>query len=102
MAQDANIVCAGDGKVTRGLLEFIIFSVLTCGIYAWFWYYSLGNRLAEAAPHYGLYFSENGTTIILWLVLGTWLCGIGTFVAMYILIKNLNALAHAYNTGSYR
>lgn len=97
MAQDANTVCAGDGKSTPGLVQFILLSVLTCGIYGWFWYYSLANRLAENAPRYGLTFTENGTTVLLWLILGVWLCGLGQFVAMNILINNMNRLAHAYN-----
>lgn len=97
MAQDANVVCAGDGKSTPGLLQFILLSMVTCGIYGWYWYYSLGNRLAENAPRYGMNFSENGTTVLLWLILGAWLCGLGQFVAMHILIINMNRLAHAYN-----
>ena len=98
MAQDANTVCAGDGKQTAGLVAFILLSLCTCGIYAWFWYYGLGNRLAENAPRYGLTFTEKGTTVLMWLIFGSFLCGIGQFVAMHILIKNMNQLAHAYNT----
>lgn len=97
MAQDANTVCAGDGKQTSGLLVFIVLSFITCGIYAWIWYYSLGNRLAENAPRYGLTFTENGTTVLMWQIFGALLCGIGPFIAMNILINNMNRLAHAYN-----
>lgn len=97
MASDVNVACAGDGKNTAGLAQFIILSILTCGIYAWFWYYNLGNRLAENAPRYGLSFSENGTTVLLWAVLGSLLFGVGPFVAMYFLIKNTNAICAAYN-----
>ena len=102
LAQDANTVCAGDGKSTPGLLQFVLLSFFTCGIYAWFWYYGLGNRLAETAPRYGLNFPENGTTILVWLVVGTCVCGVGQFIAMYFLIKNMNALAHAYNTQGHQ
>ena len=97
MAADVNVACEGDGKQTAGLAKFIILSILTCGIYAWIWYYNLGNRLAENAPRYGLSFQENGTTVLLWALLGSWLCGIGSFVAMYFLIKNTNAICAAYN-----
>ena len=98
MAEDANIICADDGKTTSGLVTFIVLSFVTCSLYALYWYYSLGNRLAENAPRYGLNFQENGTTILLWYVIGACVCGIGPFVAMYILMKNMNELAHAYNT----
>ncbi len=95
MAQDANVVCAGDGKSTPGLVQFILLSFVTCGIYGW--YYSLANRLAENAPRYGMTFTENGTTVLMWLIVGALLCGIGPFIAMNILITNMNRLAHAYN-----
>lgn len=97
LAQDANTVCAGDGKDTAGLLKFILLSIVTCGIYSYIWYYSLGNRLSENAPRYGLNFTENGTTILVWMLFGALLCGVGPFIAMHIIIKNMNALAAAYN-----
>ncbi len=97
LAQDINIICKEDGKNTAGLLKFIVFTMITCGIYAWFWYYGVGNRLAENASRYNLTFSENGTTVLLWMLFGSMLCGIGIFVALHIIIKNTNALATAYN-----
>lgn len=100
LAQDMNVVCEGDGQKTPGLVQFIVLSFITCGIYSWFYYYGLGNRMAENAPRYGLSFSENGTTVLIWLIFGALICGIGPFVAMHILIKNMNSLAHAYNTGA--
>lgn len=97
MAADVNIACEGDGEQTSGLVAFVLLSFVTCGIYAWFWYYKLGNRLASNAPRYGLSFQENGTTVLLWLLFGSMLCGIGPFVAMNILIKNANKICNAYN-----
>ncbi len=97
LARDVNVVCAGDGKSTPGLVKLILLSFITCGIYSFFWYYSLGNRLAANAPRYGLNFQENGTTVLLWLVLGSMLCGIGPFIAMHIIIRNTNDLCGAYN-----
>lgn len=97
LARDVNAVCAGDGRTTPGLVKLLLLSFITCGIYAFFWYYSLGNRLAANAPRYGLNFQENGTTVLLWMVLGSMLCGIGPFIAMHIIIKNTNDLCGAYN-----
>lgn len=97
LAIDVNIICEGDGKETAGLLKLILLSLVTCGIYAWIWDYSLGNRLAENAPRYGLQFHENGTSVLLWEIFGIVLCGVGPFVAMNIIINNMNALANAYN-----
>lgn len=97
LARDVNAVCAGDGKSTAGLIKLILLSMITCGFYSFYWYYALGNRLAENAPRYGLNFQENGTTVLLWYVVGVLACGIGPFVGMHIIIKNTNALCGAYN-----
>ncbi len=97
MAHDVNIACEGDGEQTSGLAAFILLSFITCGIYAYYWYYKLGNRLSANAPRYGLNFQENGTTVLLWCLVGILLCGLGPFIAMNILIKNSNQICNAYN-----
>lgn len=97
LARDVNVACNGDGETTPGLAQLIIFSLLTCGIYSYYWYYKLGNRLAANAPRYGMSFEENGTTVIIWCLLGYVICGIGSWIAMHILIKNTNAICGAYN-----
>lgn len=97
IARDVNTMCREDGEKTGGLLAFILLSFVTCGFYGLYWEYKLGNRLAANAPRYGLTFQENGTSVLLWYLVGALLCGIGPWVAMHILIKNTNALAAAYN-----
>lgn len=97
MAQDVNTACEGDGESTAGLAAFILLSIITCGIYAYVWYYKLGNRLAANGPRYGLTFQENGTTVIMWFIFGSLLCGIGALIAMNILIKNTNLICIGYN-----
>lgn len=95
--RDVNVVCDGDGKHTPSLLEFILFGILTCGIYDLYWFYSVGNRLADNAPRYGLHFQENGTTLLLWLLIGSLLCFVGKYVGIYFLLNNVNAICNAYN-----
>ena len=95
--RDVNVACDGDGKRTPGLLEFILFGILTCGIYDLYWFYSVGNRLADNAPRYGLRFQENGTTLLLWMLIGSLLCFIGSYVGVYFLLNNVNAICNAYN-----
>ena len=97
LANDMNRICQGDNEETPGLLVFILLSIVTCGFYSYWWYYKIGNRMQANAPRYGLMFQENGTTILLWMIVGLLLCGLGPFVAMFIIIKNSNALAAAYN-----
>ena len=96
--QDVNKVCAGDGETTVDFITVFLLSFVTCGIYYYIWVHRLGDRLYKNAPKYGLAFSEDGTTILLWVILGPFLCGLGGWFAIYILIKNLNALGGAYNT----
>lgn len=101
LAKDVNTMCTGDGESTPGLAAFILLSMLTCNFYAYYWYYKVGNRLAANAPRYGLSFQENGTSVLLWSLVGCITCGIGGLVAMYLIIKNTNALATAYNSRLY-
>lgn len=97
LSEDMNVACDGDGDTTPGVVSFILLSIVTCGIYSLIWYYKLGNRLQINARRYGMEFSENGTSILLWTFLGAWLCGVGYFIAMYIIIKNTNLICQAYN-----
>lgn len=98
LARDINVMCQDDGDSTSGLAAFILLSFVTCGFYALYWYYKIGNRLQANAPRYGLMFQENGTTVLMWLIVGALLCGLGPIFAMNIIIKNTNAMATAYNT----
>lgn len=97
LAQDINVMCEDDSERTPGLVAFVLLSFVTCGIYSYWWYYKIGNRLQRNASRYGLFFQENGTTVLLWLVFGWLLCGIGSLVGVSIIIKNTNAMAAAYN-----
>jgi hypothetical protein len=97
VANDVNTACDGDGQSTSGLIAFLVLSMITCGIYSYYWYYKLGNRLADNAYRYNMQFSENGTTVLLWMILGSMLCGIGPLIAMNIIIKNTNAICRGYN-----
>lgn len=97
MAQDVNTACEGDGDSTTGLVLYIILCYITCGLYGFYWQYKLGNRLQNNAYRYGLSFSESGTTILMWNIFGSLLCGLGPLIALNILIKNTNAICMAYN-----
>jgi len=96
-AEDTNKTCSGDGQETTNYIIVILLSIVTCGIYTYVWYYKLGNRLQANAPRYNMSFQENGTTVLMWMLFGILLFGIGPFIGMYYLIKNLNAIGNAYN-----
>ena len=94
--QDLNKVCAGDGQNDMNFVTIILLSVVTFGIYGIYTIYCIGNRLNNNAPRYGQSFQENGTTLLLWYILGSFIL-FGSWVAIYIMIKNMNALGEAYN-----
>lgn len=97
IARDVNEACEGDGEKTGGLVAYILLCFITCGFYGLYWEYKLGNRLAQNGPRYGLQFQENGTSVLVWHLLGGLLCSLGIWVAMHILIKNTNRICQAYN-----
>ena len=98
IARDMNIACEGDGENTGGLASFILLSFVTCGLYSLWWEYQLANRVQANGSRYGLVIQENGINILLWYLVGSLYCGLGPFVAMYILIKNVNAICAGYNS----
>lgn len=97
MAQDVNTVYKGNGARTGGLVFFMIMCIITFGIYSWYWYYNVGDRLHDSAPAYGMYFRETGTTILILYLIGFLIFFVGSFYAVYILIRNTNAICEEYN-----
>lgn len=97
LANDANDVCDGDGEKTSGLLAYILLNLVTCNIYYFIWWYKLCNRISVNGPRYGVTIQENGTTFLLWSLLGSLLCGVGPFIALHQVLRNLNTLSAAYN-----
>lgn len=101
LARDMNIVCGGDSDNTEGLLMFILLSIITCGIYSWIWFYKIADRQQLNGNRYGLLIQESGSHVILWMLVGSLLCGVGFFVGMHIIMKNMNSLASAYNSQKF-
>ena len=97
MAQDTNILCADDGKKTPGLLAFILLSAITCGIYAIIWWYNLAERLHDTGVRRNVDAGVTGGSFLLWMLLGSFLCGIGSFYALYMIFRALNRLSIEYN-----
>lgn len=96
-SKDINVTGQGDGENTMGVLPLILLSLATCGIFSYIYYYKLGNRVQRTGARYGLQIQESGTTMLLWLIFGALICFIGPYIAMYMLIKNINMVNDAYN-----
>ncbi|MCR5403763.1 MAG: DUF4234 domain-containing protein [Butyrivibrio sp.] len=97
LAQDVNTACSGDGDDTPGLLIFLLLSIVTCGIYSYIWFFKLGERLSNNLMRYGMPASNGGIEVLLWMLLGQFLCGVGPFIAWYIIINNTNQVCGGYN-----
>ena len=98
LAADVNEMCRDDGKNTSGLLLFIVLSVVTCGIYGIIWWYGTCERIGQAAMRRGLHHVKfSGATYLLWAIVGTFICGIGSFVAVHLLCDAANKVGAHYN-----
>ena len=99
LAEKINAICEGDGKKTAGAVKFLLLGIITFGIYNLLWLYMLGERLQDNARRHNLSFREGGGIILLWFVPGMFIL-VGPFIALYIIIKNTNALDVACNKGT--
>lgn len=97
LAQDTNAICFEDGESTPGLVVYMLLSIVTCGFYSYYWIYKIQNRLQAAGYRYGVPVAENGGTVLMWYLVGYVLCGIGSYIAMNIVIKTANKVGTAYN-----
>ena len=96
MKEDVNTICREDGKNTPGLIVLFLLSIVTCGIYALIWQWQLCERISEYERRHNMPNDISGIKYYAWTILGYFLCGIGPFVAMYLLIKGLNNISIKY------
>lgn len=101
MYRDINVVCRekenDDSQQSPNYLIACLLTLITCGIYHYYWLYKQGNRMQRVGKEYGIVIEENGTTYLLWGLIGVLLFGVGPLVAMYFMIKNLNRLCTCFN-----
>ncbi|SFC88934.1 DUF4234 domain-containing protein [Clostridium uliginosum] len=95
--EDVNKICEGEGKPLPNYIIVILLSIITCGIYTFVWSYNIGDKMQRVGNRNSVIISEGGSTILLWMLIGSMLCGLGPFIGMYILVKNMNLLAENYN-----
>ena len=97
MTKDLNAMAGEDGKTIDPTLA-VVLSIVTCNIYTLWWYYQMGNRMQQMGTANRIPVEENGTTYLMWVLIGYVICGLGSYVALYLFIKNFNNLAFAYNS----
>ena len=88
--KDVNDLCEGDGKKTMKFKYVVLLSIITVGIFGLVWRCKLANRLQENAERYDLKFSEGGALVVIFSIFGL-------VLGDFILIKNFNKMAKAYN-----
>lgn len=98
-AKETNIACATDGRCTKGLAAYIIFGVLTLGIYQIVWTYNwierCNQQLRRQSQPEGLQCSTYLLTIFLF---GPLTLGIMYLVVYAKMMYLQNKVNHAYNT----
>lgn len=102
--KDLNTICsASEGNhsqdVSFGML--ILLTIVTLGIYTFFWFNRVGKRLKEASNYYQAGVSDSGDTYVLWNIVGM-ILGVGTTISWIKLNNNLNTVARLYNQGGQR
>ena len=98
--RDLNTMVGDAGRNTEPTTVLLL-TLVTCGFYTYYWYYDQGNRIKALADRNNITCNENGTSYLLWMLLGWLICGIGYYVGIYLFIKNLNELISAYNASQY-
>ncbi len=91
LSKDVNALCEGDGKKTMKYVFVWLLNIVTLGIAGLVWKILLVKRLQANAARYNLRFSE-GAGVATALSLLT-----GPFIVQFVIIKNFNQLAKAYN-----
>lgn len=99
--REANIVCEGDGRKTRGIIGWFLLTILTAGLYSLFiWPCGVINRWADYLRKNNQRPRVTGGQFFLWLVFGSLLGGIGPFIAYYKLLHIWNDANELYNKGA--
>ena len=85
------------GLYSARIVPMIIVSIIQ-GVYPLYWRFKLGNKLQRNAQQYGIYIGENGSTVLIWDIIGIVCCCLGTFFAWNVLIKNTNMICMSHNS----
>lgn len=97
LGKNVNTLCEGDGKRTMKYGFAFFLSVITFGIYGIIWKVKLAERLKINAERYELMIPEGGLEVALFNTVGIIALGAGIPIASFIVIKNYNMIADAFN-----
>ena len=99
--KDINTLCKDDGKNNEGILLYILFTLVTCGLFPIFWWFKAADRLARAAVRESVSVDISGGKVLGFCILGMFTWGIFIWYAQYLVMQATNDLATDYNSKHY-
>ena len=96
--KDINTLCKDDGKNNEGVLLYILFTLLTCGLFPVFWWFKAADRLARAAVRESVSVDISGGKVLALCIVGMFTWGIFIWYAQYLVMRATNDLATDYNS----
>ncbi len=93
-SNDVNEMCGSE--IVNPLIA-VLLHFLTCGLYTYYWMYVVGNEVHDLGNYLGANIKDNGTTYLLFMLLGVVSCGIFNLIAYYLFFKNLGICTDYYN-----
>ena len=96
--KDINTLCKDDGKNNEGVLLYILFTLLTCGLFPVFWWFKAADRLSRAAVREGVAVDISGGKVLALCIVGMFTWGIFIWYAQYLVMQATNDLATDYNS----
>lgn len=94
---DINTLTYDDGEPLPNYLVVFLLGLVTCGIYTYWIYYKMGDKLYNCGQRRGVMVTETAQTILIWCLVGLVTGGLGVWVAMFFCFENYNKLATHYN-----
>ncbi|MCZ9838542.1 DUF4234 domain-containing protein [Brachyspira hyodysenteriae] len=95
--KDLNYVC-DDGDDSPNIFLLILLSMITCGIYHYYWIYKQSNRIKNASLKLNAVILDDGKSVIsISIMIAILSFGVfGIFLGYYFLIRNFNVLAEKF------
>ena len=99
--KDINTLCKDDGKNNEGVLLYILFTLVTCGLFPIFWWFKAADRLSRAAVRESVAVDISGGKVLALCIVGMFTWGIFIWYAQYLVMQATNDLATDYNSKHY-
>lgn len=94
--RDLNEINTEDKRIKNYFLVLFL-TIITFGIYRWVWFFYLEDRLQITGERMNMRISPGPGVTLFIRLFGTFIL-IGPWVSDFIVIRNMNKLAAAYNT----